>query len=100
MNLAQHQAWETMQRAHAISNGVFVVAVNRVGPEGQLQFWGQSFVADPFGRILAKASSTEEEILIVECDLNLIEQTRQNWPFLRDRRIDAYAPITQRLIEP
>ena len=100
MNLAQHQAWETMQRAHAISNGVFVVAVNRVGLEGQLQFWGQSFVADPFGRILAKASSTEEEILIVECDLNLIEQTRQNWPFLRDRRIDAYAPITQRLIEP
>ena len=100
MNLAQHQAWETMQRAHAISNGVFVVAVNRVGLEGQLQFWGQSFVADPLGRILAKASSTEEEILIVECDLNLIEQTRQNWPFLRDRRIDAYAPITQRLIEP
>ena len=99
MNLAQHQAWETAQRAHAIANGVFVVAVNRVGAEGQLQFWGQSFVADPFGRILAKASATEEEILIVECDLSLIEKTRQNWPFLRDRRIDAYAPLTQRLIE-
>jgi N-carbamoylputrescine amidase len=100
INLAQHQAWETAQRAHAIANGVFVVAVNRVGLEGQLQFWGQSFVADPFGRILAKASADQEEILIVECDLSLIEQTRQNWPFLRDRRIDAYAPITQRLLEP
>ncbi len=99
MNLAQHQAWETAQRAHAIANGVFVVAVNRVGREGELQFWGQSFVADPFGRILARASSDAEEILIVECDLALIERTRQNWPFLRDRRIDAYAPITQRLIE-
>jgi N-carbamoylputrescine amidase len=71
-----------------------------VGLEGSLQFWGQSFVADPFGRILAKASSDKEEIMLVECDLSLIEQTRQNWPFLRDRRIDAYAPITQRLIEP
>ena len=100
MNLAQHQAWETAQRAHAIANGVFVVAVNRVGLEGQLQFWGQSFVADPFGRIIAKAAADKEEVLIVECDLGLIEQTRQNWPFLRDRRIDAYAPLTQRLIEP
>ncbi len=100
MNLAQHSAWETAQRAHAIANGVFVVSVNRVGLEGQLQFWGQSFVADPFGRILARASSDSEEILVVECDLSLIEQTRQNWPFLRDRRIDAYGPITQRLIEP
>ena len=100
MNLAQHSAWETAQRAHAIANGVFVVAVNRVGIEGQLQFWGQSFVADPFGRILARASAEAEETLLVECDLALIEQTRQNWPFLRDRRIDAYAPLTQRLIEP
>jgi N-carbamoylputrescine amidase len=100
MNQAQHQAWETMQRAHAIANGVFVVSVNRVGPEGALTFWGQSFVADPFGRILARASSTEEEILLVECDLSLIEKTRQNWPFLRDRRIDAYGSITHRLIEP
>ncbi|MCC6164859.1 MAG: carbon-nitrogen hydrolase [Acidobacteria bacterium] len=100
MNLAQHSAWETSQRAHAIANGVFVVSVNRVGREGELQFWGQSFVADPFGRILAKASADKEEILLVECDLSLIEQTRQNWPFLRDRRIDAYGGITQRLIEP
>jgi N-carbamoylputrescine amidase len=99
MNAAQHQAWETMQRAHAIANGVFVVSVNRVGREGALNFWGQSFVADPFGRVLARASSTEEEVLVVECDLSLIEKTRQNWPFLRDRRIDAYGGITQRLIQ-
>lgn len=99
MNAAQHQAWETMQRAHAIANGVFVVAVNRVGKEGELTFWGQSFVADPFGRVLGRASSTDEEILLVECDLSLIEKTRQNWPFLRDRRIDAYGSLTHRLIE-
>jgi len=96
MNLAQHQAWETIQRAHAIANGVFVVAVNRVGREGQLNFWGQSFVSDPFGRIIAKAASDKEETLIVECDLQRIEETRQNWPFLRDRRIDAYGPLTLR----
>ena len=96
MNLAQHQAWETIQRAHAIANGVFVVAVNRVGREGQLTFWGQSFVADPFGRIVAKASSDREENLIVELDLKRIEETRQNWPFLRDRRIDAYGPLSLR----
>jgi N-carbamoylputrescine amidase len=96
MNQAQHQAWETIQRAHAIANGVFVVAVNRVGREGQLNFWGQSFVADPFGRIIAKAQSDKEETLIVECDLKRIEETRQNWPFLRDRRIDAYGPLSLR----
>ena len=90
MNLAQHAAWETIQRAHAIANGVFVVVVNRVGHEGKLTFWGQSFVADPFGRIIAKASADKEEVLVVPCDLKLIERTRQNWPFLRDRRIDAY----------
>ena len=90
VNEAQHSAWETIQRAHAIANGVFVVAVNRVGREGKLNFWGQSFVADPFGRILAKASADKEEILVVDCDLTRIEETRQNWPFLRDRRIDAY----------
>jgi N-carbamoylputrescine amidase len=96
MNQAQHQAWETIQRAHAIANGVFVVAVNRVGQEGQLTFWGQSFVADPFGRIIAKAASDKEETLIVECDLARVEETRQNWPFLRDRRIDAYGPLSLR----
>jgi N-carbamoylputrescine amidase len=81
---------ETIQRAHAIANGVYVVVVNRVGREGKLTFWGQSFVADPFGRIIAKASADQEEVLVVECDLTRIEETRQNWPFLRDRRIDAY----------
>jgi len=90
MNQAQHSAWETIQRAHAIANGIYVVVVNRVGHEGKLTFWGQSFVADPFGRIVAKASADKEEVLVVECDLSKIDETRQNWPFLRDRRIDAY----------
>jgi N-carbamoylputrescine amidase len=96
MNLAQHSAWETIQRGHAIANGVYVVVVNRVGREGKLNFWGQSFVADPFGRIIAKASADQEETLIVECDLNKVEVTRQNWPFLRDRRIDAYNGLSYR----
>lgn len=97
VDAAQHDAWETVQRAHAISNGVFVVAVNRVGREGDIRFWGQSFVADPFGRVLARASSGEAETLVVECDLSLVERVRRDWPFLRDRRIDAYAGLTQRL---
>ena len=100
MNQAQHSAWETMQRAHAIANGVYVVAVNRVGHEGKLNFWGQSFVADPFGRIIAKASADKEEVLVVACDLDKIEETRQNWPFLRDRRIDAYDGLSQRFLDP
>jgi N-carbamoylputrescine amidase len=100
MNQAQHSAWETIQRGHAIANGVFVVVVNRVGQEGQLRFWGQSFVADPFGRILAKASAEEEEVLVVDCDLDLIDRTRQNWPFLRDRRIESYQGLGYRFLEP
>ncbi|OJW08523.1 MAG: acyltransferase [Planctomycetales bacterium 71-10] len=100
---AQASAWETMQRAHAIANGVFVGAINRIGHEGAadggLEFWGGSFLADPFGRILAKASRDREEVLVVECDPRLQEETRRNWPFLRDRRIDAYAPITQRFLD-
>ena len=100
---AQASAWETMQRAHAIANGVFVGAVNRLGHEGPsaggLEFWGGSFLADPFGRILAKASRDREEVLVAECDPRLQEETRRNWPFLRDRRIDAYAPITQRFLD-
>jgi len=99
VNEAQHSAWETIQRAHAIANGVYVVAVNRVGPEGKLNFWGQSFVSDPFGRVIAGASADSEEVLVVDCDLNKIEETRQNWPFLRDRRIDSYTPITARFLE-
>ncbi|MAE96675.1 MAG: acyltransferase [Deltaproteobacteria bacterium] len=94
---AQHDAWETIQRSHAIANGVFVAAVNRVGPEGGIRFWGQSFVADPFGRVLARASDREPELLLVDCDLAAIEETRRHWPFLRDRRIDAYADLTRRL---
>jgi N-carbamoylputrescine amidase len=97
---AQVDAWRTAQRAHAIANGVFVAAPNRVGFEPEagtdgLEFFGQSFIADPFGRYLAQAG-TEPAILTAACDLGLIEETRRNWPFLRDRRIDAYAPITQR----
>ena len=99
MNQAQHSAWETIQRAHAIANGVYVVVVNRVGREGKLNFWGQSFVADPFGRVIAKASADREETLVVDCDLGKIEETRQNWPFLRDRRIDAYTSLSSRFLE-
>ena len=96
MNQAQHSAWETIQRAHAIANGVYVIVVNRVGREGKLNFWGQSFVSDPFGRIIAKASADKEEVLVVDCDLNKMDETRQNWPFLRDRRIDAYQGLQLR----
>jgi N-carbamoylputrescine amidase len=107
---AQYDAWQTIQRAHAIANGVYVAGVNRVGLEhgdvkgnralGQgIEFWGGSFLSDPFGRVIAKASHDAEEILIGEIDLGLIEETRRNWPFLRDRRIDAYAPITQRFLD-
>ncbi|HSV33628.1 MAG TPA: carbon-nitrogen hydrolase [Pyrinomonadaceae bacterium] len=99
INEAQLSAWETIQRAHAIANGVYVVVVNRVGREGRLNFWGQSFVADPFGRIIAKASSDKEEVLVVGCDLGKIEETRQNWPFLRDRRIDFYDALSFRFLE-
>ncbi|MGI9106013.1 MAG: carbon-nitrogen hydrolase [Pyrinomonadaceae bacterium] len=99
MNEAQHQAWETIQRGHAIANGVYVVVVNRVGAEGKLRFWGQSFVVDPFGRIVAKASADKEEILIFECNLDNIERTRQNWPFLRDRRIESYQGLGSRFLE-
>jgi N-carbamoylputrescine amidase len=107
---AQYDAWQTIQRAHAIANGVYVAVVNRVGFEqgdilgkkatGKgLEFWGGSFIADPFGRVIAKGSHDREEILIAEVDLRLLEDTRRNWPFLRDRRIDAYGPITSRLID-
>jgi N-carbamoylputrescine amidase len=100
---AQASAWETIQRAHAIANGVFVGAVNRLGHEGAadggIEFWGGSFIADPFGRILARASRDSEEILVADCDPRLQEETRRNWPFLRDRRIDAYAPITRRFLD-
>jgi N-carbamoylputrescine amidase len=100
---AQHDAWRTIQRAHAIANGLYVAAVNRVGyegpPEHGLEFWGASFVADPFGQVVAEASHDREEILVVECDPRRIEETRRNWPFLRDRRIDAYSGIVSRMLD-
>ena len=100
---AQHDAWRTMQRAHAIANGVYVAAVNRVGHEGPseggLEFWGRSFVSDPFGIVLSEASGREEEVLVVGCDLAHLESVRRNWPFLRDRRIDSYGQIVNRLID-
>jgi N-carbamoylputrescine amidase len=97
---AQLDAWQTIQRAHAIANGIYVAAINRTGFEGPadrgLEFWGSSFVADPFGRVIRLASTDHEEVLVVECDPKLIDEVRKNWPFFRDRRIDAYAPITER----
>jgi N-carbamoylputrescine amidase len=97
---AQREAWELMHRAHAIANGVFVAAVNRVGHEGDaatgLEFWGSSFVCDPFGILLGQSSEDGEEVLVVPCDRRRIEETRRNWPFLRDRRIDAYGDLTRR----
>jgi len=99
---AQLSAWQTIQRSHAIANGVFVIAVNRVGHEGRadggITFWGHSFVADPFGVVLAEAGEGEE-ILVVELDLSRQEWVRRNWPFYRDRRIDAYGDITSRFID-
>lgn len=108
--VAQHDAWKTIQRAHAIANGVYVAVVNRVGFEegdvrgkkapGQgLEFWGGSFVADPFGRVIAEASHDKEEILVADVDLKALEDVRRNWPFLRDRRIDSYGAITSRMID-
>ncbi len=96
---SQYSAWETMQRSHAVANGVFVVAANRVGHEpsddGGIEFWGGSFVADPYGNVLAKAGR-EPDILVVPCDLAAVDQARTHWPFLRDRRIDAYQDLGRR----
>jgi N-carbamoylputrescine amidase len=100
---AQYDAWRTVQRAHAIANGIYVAAVNRVGfegpPEHGLEFWGGSFVADPFGQVIAESSHDREELLIADCDPRRIEEVRRNWPFLRDRRIDAYGPICRRVLD-
>ena len=104
LGAAQHQAWETIQRSHAVANGCFVAAVNRIGhetPEGGdgLEFWGRSFVAGPDGRILARASGDREEIILTELDFSSIDTTRTYWPFLRDRRIDAYGGLTERFLD-
>jgi len=107
---AQHDAWRTVQRGHAIANGVYVAVVNRVGhengnvngnvaPGAGLEFWGGSFLADPFGAVIAEAGSDREEILIGEVDLRRLEEVRRHWPFLRDRRVDSYGGITQRFLD-
>lgn len=93
---AQHCAWETVQRGHAVANGCYVAAVNRVGTEDRTEFWGQSFVANPYGEVVARASSDREEILMWDTEASLVEDFRRIWPFFRDRRIDAYGPLLER----
>ena len=102
---SQYNAWETVQRGHAVANGCYVAVVNRVGfepsPDGNegIEFWGQSFVANPYGEIINKASADKEEIVISEIDLSIIDETRITWPFFRDRRIDSYDGLTKRWLE-
>jgi N-carbamoylputrescine amidase len=96
---SQHAAWETMMRSHAIANGIFVAGVNRTGCEGELDFWGASFLSDPGGNVLVRASHDRPETLAVECHLDQIDAVRTHWPFLRDRRIDAYGDLTKRYLD-
>ncbi len=100
-NTEQYNAWQTIQRSHAVANGVHVVSVNRVGVEqkGAMKFWGGSFIANPFGKILYEASQDNEEVKVIEIDLSKTDQYRTHWPFMRDRRIDSYKPITERYID-
>lgn len=100
-NDEQYNAWQTIQRSHAVANGVHVVSVNRVGLEqnGAMRFWGGSFVANPFGKLIHLSSHDKEEVSVVEVDINKTDQYRTHWPFLRDRRIDSYQPITRRYID-
>jgi N-carbamoylputrescine amidase len=99
----QHSAWETIQRSHSIANGIYVAAVNRIGHEGDksggIEFWGASFVSDPFGNVISKASHDREEVLTVACDLQQIDIIRTHWPFLRDRRLEAYQDLTKRYLD-
>lgn len=99
LNRRQYEAWQTIQRGHAVANGVFVVAVNRVGVEESLKFWGGSFIADPFGALLYQAPHDRNEVHVIELDLTLINETRIHWPFLRDRRTDSYEPVLKRFID-
>jgi N-carbamoylputrescine amidase len=96
---AQHNAWETVQKGHGVANGCFVAASNRVGHEGDTIFWGQSFVSNPYGEVIARTSATEETAEAVVCDLGQLEEFRNIWPFFRDRRIDSYDPILRRWID-
>jgi len=98
-NIKQYNAWQTIQRSHAIANGVHTVSVNRTGIEGEMQFWGGSFVCNPFGTVLYQAPHLEEDLKVVEIDLEQTEHYRVHWPFYRDRRIDSYQPITKRFID-
>lgn len=100
-NTEQYNAWQTIQRSHAIANGLYVVSVNRVGIEqnGAMKFWGGSFISNPFGTLLYKASHENEEVHVQELDLKKTDQYRTHWPFLRDRRIDSYQPITKRFLD-
>ncbi|MCC7392409.1 carbon-nitrogen hydrolase [Candidatus Sumerlaeota bacterium] len=95
---AQYDAWQTIQRSHSIANGVYVCSVNRIGKEESVEFFGGSFVSDPFGRLLHKASHDQEEIIVQELDLSKVEETRQHWPFFRDRRVETSAPIASRFL--
>lgn len=97
---SQYSAWQTMMRSHAIANGLFVGAPNRVGLEGAIQFWGGSFLADPYGNVLTQAPHEDESVSIVSCDLSLINTARTHWPFFRDRRIDAFSDLQKRWCEP
>ncbi len=99
MNTEQYNAWQTIQRSHAVANGLHVVSVNRVGREADQQFWGGSFVANPFGSLLYLASHDKEEVHVQEIDLDLTEKYRTTWPYLRDRRVDSYASILKRFID-
>lgn len=98
-NTEQYNAWQTIQRSHAIANGVHVVSVNRTGVEGEMQFWGGSFVSNPFGTVMYQAPHLEEDINVIEIDLEKTDHYRTHWPYLRDRRIDSYQPITKRYID-
>lgn len=98
-NREQYEAWQCIQRSHAIANGIHTVSVNRVGNEGDMCFWGGSFVSNPFGTLLYKASHIEEETAVVELDLDQSDHYRKHWPYLRDRRIDSYSPICKRFID-
>lgn len=98
-NEEQYQAWQTIQRSHAVANGVPVVSVNRVGIEGDMKFWGGSFVTNAFGRVLYQSNHTDEEINVHELDMHNSDRYRTHWPFLRDRRIDSYSPIVKRFID-
>ena len=95
----QLEAWDLVQRSHAVTNGVYVAAVNRVGREGKITFWGNSFAADPSGRVLARADKDRPETLLLDCDLGAVAEARHNWPFLRDRRIDAYGALTSHVVD-